>query len=199
MNIMLKLKKIKLFLIVIISTLFLTQSVWANDYAYHGKVKGMVCAFCAYNVSDKIGKIDGVNAASVQVDLKSGEVDFLSTTTIKQSQVASIFNDSGFSLVSLNQQAVNDYKPIQYATEPLITLNFSFDQIEQLGSVLEAIGNMAATKTSRLFIHAENAHKIELLKPIIAGRQRAIKVDFVPTNNSTIELSLYQVTAIPDQ
>ena len=193
------LKKINVFLIVITSTLFLSQTVLAENYAYHGKVKGMVCAFCAYNVGDKIGKIAGVDASSVQVNLKSGEVDFLSTATVKQSQVASIFTDSGFSLLSLNQQAVSDFKAITYAEKPLITLNFNVEQIEQLAPVLDAIGNMAAAKTSRLFIHAENAHKIELLKPIIAGRKRTIKVDFVSTSDSTIELSLYQVTSTPDQ
>ncbi len=173
----------------------LTQPVWANDYAYHGKIKGIVCAFCAYNVSNKIGKVDGIDAASVQVNLKSGEVNFLSTVMVKQAQVASIFADSGFSLLSLNQQAVSNYNPLKYAEKPLVTLSFSFEQIKQLAPVLEAIGNMAAVKTSRLLIHAEKAHEIELLKPIIAGRKRAIKVDFVPTNNFTIELSLFQVAA----
>lgn len=188
-------KKINLLLIVIISTFMLTQPVWANDYAYHGKIKGIVCAFCAYNVSNKIGKVDGIDAASVQVNLKSGEVNFLSTVMVKQAQVASIFADSGFSLLSLNQQAVSNYNPLKYAEKPLVTLSFSFEQIKQLAPVLEAIGNMAAVKTSRLLIHAEKAHEIELLKPIIAGRKRAIKVDFVPTNNFTIELSLFQVAA----
>jgi len=180
--------------IIIASVQFFMQPLQAEEYAYHGKIEGMVCAFCAYNVGDKIGQLPGVKPDSVQVTLKTGDVDFLSTAKVNQKQVAEIFTDSGFSLVSLNQQAIDQYEPINYSRVALVSLIFSYDKIETLESVLDAVGELAAKQTSLISITGSTRNKIDLLKPIIAGRQRTIKIDFVESNDSVIHLSLYQAT-----
>lgn len=180
-------------LTVLISSLFLLSNpVTAKDYPYQGKVKGMVCAFCAYNVSNKIGQIDGVKANSVNVDLKSGEVSFLSTLPVKRSQIANLFADSGFSLMSLDLVVKSEFNALNFSEDPVVTLAFANTEIESLDSVLDAVGSLAAEKTSLLLVNAPKVSEIDLLKPILAGRQRVIKVQFSPTQGTAIDLKLYQ-------
>lgn len=180
-------------------SLFAQGSALANDYTYQGQVKGMVCAFCAYNVSNKIGQIAGIKADSVNVDLKSGKVDFRSTLPVKKSQISKLFSDTGFSLVSLNLVANSEFKAVSFSENPVMTLSFTSTEIQTLDTLLDAIGSMAASETSRLLIKAPKESEIDLLKPILAGRQQVIKVHFSPAQSTDIELKLFRVKTLSSQ
>jgi len=69
---------------------------------------------------------------------------------------------------------------------------------EQLTTVIEAIGNVAASSPSRLLIKAPALFEEKLLKPILMGRQQVIKVRFVPTDGETIQLQLFALKGIGD-
>ncbi len=49
----------------------ITVSAVAGTYSYKADVEGMVCAFCAYSVAKNISTLPGVDADSVNVDLKA--------------------------------------------------------------------------------------------------------------------------------
>jgi len=57
--------------------------------------------------------------------------------------------------------------------------------------VIEAIGNIAASHSSRLIINAPAAQEETILKPLLMGRQQVIKVRFIPTESDSMRLQLF--------
>ena len=49
-------------------------SALADNVGYTLEVKGMVCAYCAYNVSKQLKSLDGVIPESINVDLENDVV-----------------------------------------------------------------------------------------------------------------------------
>ena len=183
----------------LLNVTFLNSAAWAKDYAYQGKIEGMVCAFCAYNVSKKISQLPGIDAASVNVDLKSERVNFISSSPVEKATVSKVFADSGFRLVEFFKIASTDLNSVSFSSVPLLSLNFSANQIERLDPILEAIGGLAAMQTSRLTVQAPKASEIELLKPILAGRKSVIKVLFIPVEDNVIELKLFHAESLANE
>lgn len=161
-----------------------------SRYDYQAEVKGMVCAFCAYSVSKNIGSLPGVDAASVDVDLKSGRVVFSSTRLIAQQQLASVFIDSGFSLVSL-QQSATPIQPRQYQQQPAFEASIELSQLAPLSPLLETLGNLAASTPSRLRIEAPADQQAAILKPLLMGRQQVIHLEFVPVTSTSVSFKLF--------
>jgi len=184
-------KKLLLLILLIPSLSLLSNIAWAQDYGYQGKVESMVCAFCAYNVTKKIGRLPGVNVDSINVNLSSGEVAFSSSLLIKKETITKVFEESGFSLVAFNQMNNAKSDVTLYSEEPIIALKFSSTDIIQLDPVLDVIGSLAVTKPAKLSIKAPKASELDLIKPILAGRKSVIKVKFLPVENNVVELKLY--------
>ena len=184
-------KKLLLLILLIPSLSLLSNIAWAQDYGYQGKVESMVCAFCAYNVTKKIGRLPGVNVDSINVNLSSGEVAFSSSLLIKKETITKVFEESGFSLVAFNQMNNAKSDVTLYPEEPIIALKFSSTDIIQLDPVLDVIGSLAVTKPAKLSIKAPKASELDLIKPILAGRKSVIKVKFLPVENNVVELKLY--------
>jgi copper chaperone len=61
-------------------------------------VKGMTCGHCVSAVSTEIGKLDGVDA--VTVDLGSGAVTVTSAAPLEPAAVAAAVEEAGYELVS---------------------------------------------------------------------------------------------------
>ena len=120
------LKKISLVLILAVWS----STGWAKEYIYQGTVDGMVCAFCAYNVSKKISTLPGIISDSVNVDLKNKLVDFRATTEIKAVQLSPVFSETGFSLSGLTEVSQSQFleidllKPILAGRKPAIKVVF---------------------------------------------------------------------------
>ena len=183
----------------LLTVTLLSSAAWAKGYAYQGKIEGMVCAFCAYNVSKKISQLPGIDAASVNVDLKSERVNFISSSPVEKATVSKVLADSGFRLVEFFKIASTDLNSVSFSSVPLLSLNFSANQIERLDPILEAIGGLAAMQTSRLTVQAPKASEIELLKPILAGRKSVIKVLFIPVEDNVIELKLFHAESLANE
>jgi copper chaperone CopZ len=166
--------------------------VWAENYRYNADVKGMVCAFCAYSVSKNISKLPGVDADSVDVDLKGGHVVFNSSKKVSEEKLAGLFTSSGFTIshLTVSRRATTIVKPEKPAS---LDLQLAVLEIDKLSSVIEAIGNIAASNPSRLIIHAPGTQEEAILKPLLMGRQQVIKVRFIPTESDTMHLQLFEV------
>jgi copper chaperone CopZ len=192
-------KKLLLLILFIPSLSLLSNIARAQDYSYQGKVESMVCAFCAYNVTKKVGRLPGVNVDSINVNLSSGQVAFSSSLLIKKATITKVFHESGFSLVAFNQIKNANSDVTLYSREPIIALKFSSTDIIQLDPVLNIIGSLAVTKAAKLFIKAPKASELDLRKPILAGRKSVIKVQFLPVDNNVVEMKLYLAEQVQDK
>ncbi|VAW79479.1 hypothetical protein MNBD_GAMMA15-2548 [hydrothermal vent metagenome] len=179
-------------LLLTLTILVWSTNGWAKDFNYQADVKGMVCAFCAYSVNKKISTLPGVDAESVDVDLKSGRVVFSSEQKVSRESLEAVFTDSGFRLEKLSEV---ERPPAsgQSLERPALVLDmklYSLDTV-QFESVFEAIGNIAAGNQSRLLIEAPALLEDDLLKPVLMGRQQVMKVRFMPSSTDAIHLQLY--------
>ncbi|VAW74187.1 hypothetical protein MNBD_GAMMA13-751 [hydrothermal vent metagenome] len=167
-------------------------NVWAEELTYQAHVEGMVCAFCAYSVGKNIGSLPGVEAESVNVDLKSGRVGFKSNQQVSKQSLEAIFIESGFRLGALTKvepSLTTDPSP----KELLLVLDIRLDSLDtaRFEAVFEAVGNIAAGSPSRLVIEAPVALEGDLLKPVLMGRQQVMKVRFNASDAESIHLQLY--------
>lgn len=127
--------------------LMLVITIWsvngmAGEIGYQAQVEGMVCAFCAYSVNKKISALPGVEAGSVDVDLKSGEVVFRSSSPVSEDTLESILGESGFSLFDLNETTV----PRATAQSPsILALDLKIESLDmaEIEPLLEEVGNLA--------------------------------------------------------
>jgi len=178
----------------LLTTLMMLVSInaWAETYNYNAEVKGMVCAFCAYSVGKNISKLPGVNADSVDVNLKGGRVVFQSSKKVSEEKLSELFTSSGFTISNLTASETSTKTA---SLEKHISLDLQLDvfKIDQLSSVIEAIGNFAASNPSRLIITAPLAQEDTILKPLLMGRQKVIKVRFISTDAEIMHLQLFEV------
>jgi mercuric ion binding protein len=178
----------------IIALLFSTTTL-ANEYSYYADVEGMVCAFCAYSVSKNISALPGVDAGSVDVDLKDGHVMFNSSQTVHEDKLTALFASSGFTISNLKQTELNTTASKQKNTSPVLTINVNRAKLEHYSGVLEAVGEIAARAPSHLLIRAPAAEEDKLLKSVLMGRQQVIKVLFVPEESEMIRIQLFSDSA----
>jgi len=165
---------------------------WAKELNYEAHVEGMVCAFCAYSVSKNIGSLPGVDAESVNVDLKTGRVGFKSNRQVSRQSLEAVFTESGFTLDKLSEielPPTNGQSPQQLS----LILDVRLDSLDtdRFEAVFEAVGNIAAGSPSRLVIEAPGSLEGDLLKPVLMGRQQVMKVRFRPSDSRSIHLQLY--------
>ncbi len=166
-------------------------SAWAEGYAYHSRIEGMVCAFCAYNVGKTIGALPSVDAESVHVDLESKLVDFNATAPVDFASVAAAFSDTGFTLAKLEMVEIPAARSTSFEEVPVVVLDLESVDISLFEAVLETLGAVASAQGMRLVIEAPEAVEIDLLMPILMGRRPAINVRFVPTDANSIHLKMF--------
>lgn len=179
-------------LLVILLLAIVSTHSFAKEFIYQGKVKGMVCAFCVYGVSKSIAKIPGVDAETVNVDLKSGQVSFHSSSELSFKKVSGVFKGSGFKLVSLEESGEATHKMASYENKPTLVFKLAGTGIDKYGSIIESIGNIAAADASRIAITAPESVEIKILKPMIGGKQQSIRVQYTPKNDDGIKIELFQ-------
>ncbi len=173
----------------------LVLTIWsangaAREYSYQAQVKGMVCAFCAYSVDKKISALPGVDAESVDVDLKEGEVVFRTVSPVSEATLESVFSKSGFTLYDLKETAV----PLTADQGALLlALDLKIDGLNtvEVESVLKTVGNLAAGRQSRIVVYAPAASETDLLKPVLMGRKQVVKVHYIPADDESIRLQLF--------
>jgi len=181
--------KTKQLLLALLISLFALSAV-AGTYSYKADVEGMVCAFCAYSVAKNISKLPGVDADSVNVDLKNNHVAFNSKKKVVEKNLKELFSDSGFSLSNLEFTINNDTHDLA-AGEVILDLKIDAFKTDQFSAVLESIGNKVANTNSRLIISAPASQEETILKPLLMGRQQVIKVRFTEADTDIVHIQLF--------
>lgn len=186
-------------LVFALSLVVLSASASASEYTYQARIEGMVCAFCAYNVGKTIGAIPGVDAASVTVDLDAKWAVFHATTPVDRDAISVAFTDSGFTLSAMRQIDRPATERTSYQEIPLIELDLDGADTERYESILKTMGDFASTQRLRLVIEAPAAVEIDLLQPVLMGRDHAISVLFLPIEENIIRLRMYPELLAADQ
>jgi len=176
----------------LLATIFLSLislNAFAETYKYNADVEGMVCAFCAYSVGKNISQLEGVDADSINVDLKGGHVVFNSHKPVSEKKLTELFSDSGFSLSNI--AFTKSSKRIdKHAGDIILDLKIDAFKTDQFSGVIEAIGNKVASTNSRLIIEAPASQEETILKPLLMGRQQVVKVRFVANESDTMRIQL---------
>ena len=177
-------------LFILFALLFANAAMANERYHYNADVKGMVCAFCAYNVSKRVSSLPGVIADSVNVDLRGGQVSFDAEQAIDPKQLTAIFADSGFTLSNLRQSAATRSTHASL-TNPALSLHTTRDQLDRFGDVFESLGEIAADAPLRIVLRAAPDVEDSLLKPLLMGRQQVIKTRFIPQAGEQIRIEIF--------
>lgn len=178
----------KIYLLFILLSL-LSLNSQAQRFAYEAKVKGMVCAFCAYSVSKNISQLPGVDANSIDINLKSGDLSFISSKKVSEQKLSDIFKTSGFSISNL-QLNPSISEPINTSDTIELDLKIDILKVDLYSHVIQSIGQLAANSSSRIIIKAPATQEQSILKPLLMGRQQVLKVKFIATESDIIHLQL---------
>jgi len=180
---------IKKTLLVLLGILVVTP-VMAKEFVYQGKIDGMSCAFCVYNVSKNIRTVPGVDADSVKVDLTSGLLKLRSNAKIESNVIAKLVTAAGFKLS--NFKSVKVYKSVTYKKTALLAVKLDSLDLKAYDALLEKLGDIAAAQVGKLVIRAPRSVELPLLKAMIAARQKVAQVKFIESKTQSIEISIYQ-------
>ena len=173
-----------LIVLTIVSISMATNAV-AGQLEYELEVNGMVCAFCAYNVSKQLKTIDGVVPDSVAVDLDQGTARLRSESKLDRNQLADLLLAAGFNLVAVSEaQALNTESRRRMDEAAFLSMTISSDRLSdgQFDEVLEAIGAMAVQRSGRSSVVGPEELALAILKPVLMGRRTVIEVEYEPAN-----------------
>lgn len=175
-------------IVVIALTLFAGVVVHAAEQNYEIQVEGMRCAYCAYTVSKNLAALDGVVDESVRVDLERGVATLQSTRALGHELIKRTFLDSGFTVANISRNA--DLPAAMAPTAPVAKITLDKNQIGS--KMVNALGEAAASAPSELRVIAPRALESDILQPLIAGRQQAIKVHYESASGDAVEVTLLQ-------
>ena len=167
-----------------VSTAIATNAV-ADQLEYELEVNGMVCAFCAYNVSKQLRTLDGVVPDSVDVDLDKGRVKLQSGNKLDRGQLADLILTAGFELGAVSEaQALNAEPGRQRVEAAFLSMTISPDRLSdgQFDQLLEAIGAIAVQRSGQISIVGPEELELAVLKPVLMGRKTVVEVDYETVN-----------------
>ncbi|MCH7829633.1 MAG: heavy-metal-associated domain-containing protein [Proteobacteria bacterium] len=157
----------------------------ARQLEYDLDVKGMKCAFCAYNVSKQLESLAGVVPGTVDVDLEQGTVNFRSEKTLDETQLADLLLQAGFTLETVAKEAASVPQPGQVsnrATFLSLTMNAQELTDGAFDALLKELGTIAVQRSGRVSVVGPGALEVAILKPVLGGRRSVIKVDYERVN-----------------
>lgn len=165
-----------------VSMLIATNTA-ADQLEYDLEVNGMVCAYCAYNVSKQLQTLDGVIPESVDVDLDKGRVKLRSKKKLDGNRLADLFLQAGFELGAVTEAVASSPLPRrQWDKAVFLRVTMNSDRIGdgEFDRVLEALGAIAAERSARIMVVGPAELETAILKPVLAGRKTVIIVDYDP-------------------
>jgi len=172
--------------LVLISLPF-TAGAATNEIGYDLKVDGMVCAFCAYNVSKQIETLDGVVPESVDVDLERGAVTLRSAELLDEDRLGDLLLQAGFTLAGVTKKSATTSHVLTVSDGPtFLTITMMADELEagELDTMLEELGAIAAQRSGRITVVAPEELEVAILGPVLGGRKTVLKVDYEPAAES---------------
>ena len=152
-----------------------------SAFGYELKVKGMVCAFCAYNVSKQLKSVDGVAPDSILVDLGSGMITLRSEKPLERARLAELVEAAGFALEAVTETTPDSPLPApraERAASISLTLDANGFAEGEFDALLETLGALASRRSAGVAIVAPAQLEMRVLRPILMGRHPAMDVDF---------------------
>ena len=163
-------------------------STLADNVGYTLEVDGMVCAYCAYNVSKQLKNLDGVIPESVDVDLENDVVTLQSEKPLVKNQLAELLQSAGFQLGTVTETVLDaqDSRP-RHGGSFVMRLSINADQLSdgKFDVMLEALGTFAAQRSAQIAIEAPAELEVPILRPVLAGRKTVIDVIYRPVSQPT--------------
>lgn len=189
----------RLAILLTLGLISLPMNAIADQYEYALDVEGMVCAFCAYNVTKHLRSVEGVVPTSIEVDLEAGRVVLRSESAQQKAVLAEPIEAAGFELVAMTEKPLESSPP---AGEPakgttLVSLEIDVQALTDGGmdALLEALGGVTAARSGRLTIAGPPALELPALQPLLMGRQTVIDVDYERLTPSADTVSVELVAA----
>lgn len=178
--------------LVVLFAMFIGVSAHAAEQNYEIRVEGMVCAYCAYTVSKSLASLPGVVDDSVLVELERGVATLQSTQELDDALIKETFRDSGFTVTDMS--VVPEATTVAAPTAQIAKITLENDQIgsKMENQLLDVLGETAVEASSEFCVRAPRELESKILKPLIAGRQRAIKVRYESADQNAVEVTLYQ-------
>ena len=158
-----------------------TTNSFASGFDYVLEVKGMVCSFCAYNVSKQLRSLDGVVAHSVSVDLENGMVALQSENKLHTARLGELIQAAGFQLDTVTKTSLESVAAHQNTEESVaMSLSLNTDRLleGQFDTMLEALGAIATQRSGRITFAGPDETEIATLKPVLMGRKPVIDVEY---------------------
>ncbi|MCZ6640756.1 MAG: heavy-metal-associated domain-containing protein [Gammaproteobacteria bacterium] len=175
----------------LVGTLGLSVAARSAEHNYEIEISGMVCAFCAYTVGKNLATLPGVVADSVSIDLERGVAMLQSTQKLDAAAVEETILESGFNVAGI--ASITEIPAVSTPTTQVVKLTLNDEQIgsKMADQLLDVLGATALRIGGELRVIAPGKLESDILKPLIAGRQRAIKVRFESSAQGTVQVSLY--------
>lgn len=170
-------------------------------FGYELKVKGMVCAFCAYNLSKQLKAADGVTPESIKVDLAGGTVTVRSEKPLERARLSELVRAAGFQLEAVAQTVEDSSTPAaRSGRRVLMSLTVDGRGLAEgeFDSVLQAVGVLASQRSVGLTVVGPADLEMRTLRPILMGRTPAMDAAFSESTRSD-DTVLINVVAAPPQ
>jgi len=181
--------------VLVLACMLFATNVPASDLDYTLEVKGMVCAYCAYNVSKQLKSLDGVVPDSVSVDLENGKVTLQSEKKLETTRLSKLLQKEGFSLGTVSE-TISAAMAARRKSDGSVVMSLTVDTDRlvdgQFDTMLEALGTIAAQRSGRISVVGPGELEETILKPVLAGRRTVIKVEYDRMNrpDNTIRINL---------
>lgn len=184
-------------LVLFVST---STSAIASEFEYELKVKGMVCAFCAYNLSKQLRSADGVTPESIKVDLAGGKVTLRSEKRLDAARLAELVQAAGFELEAVAEIAADSSTPAP-RSERRVLLSLTVDarglEEGEFDILLEAVGALASQRSAGVTVVGPAGLEMRALRPILMGRSPAMDVAFTESVRPDSTVLINVVVAPP--
>lgn len=172
-----------------------TESV-PDSLQYELEVSGMVCAFCAYNVSRQLQSLDAIEPRSIDVDLTDGMVRLRSRASLDEGILAERVTAAGFKLKSVSSSiAVPPSEPMRATNRLLIRLELESDGLGRgdYDSLLGALGVLSVQRAAAVRVNGPAGSEMRILRPILMGRERRIDVEYAaaPEQSKSILIEVF--------
>lgn len=166
---------------VLLGILFAITPALAAPTHYSLRVQGLKCAFCAYNATEQLSQIAGVQPQSVHVDLAAGTARLISDKPLTREALSHALEQAGFRLIEMRTVSI----PVPQDTVDLRTvmqLEFAGPEMDEsvFGPVLKELGATIAEEGGEVRMEAPESMKKMLVKSLLMGKRVTIPVHFEP-------------------
>lgn len=163
----------------LLGILLVAAPAWATPTHYALDVQGMKCAFCAYNATQQLAKVPGVQPQSVHIDLAVGSARLVSDMPLPRETLAHALEQAGFRLIDMQTvPAPQTEHAVEQKTVMRLALMTSDVDESDFGPVLKALGATIAEHGGRIQLQAPVEMEKQLVKSLLMGKRVAVPVDF---------------------